>query len=311
MLSSLYELSVLKLAVTMSAPLIIAALGELLIERSGILNVGIEGMMIMGAAKGFLVSYFTGSNFLGMLAAMTATALFGLILAYFSVNLRANQLIVGLGLFVLGLGLPSLMYRLFIGVRLLAPQIPLLPAIRLPLLGSIPFLGEIFFNQPILVYVAFLMIPSMWFLLFKTPLGLRIRASGENPRAVDTLGINVFRIRFICVVVGCAIIGLGGAYLPMVLTGTFTEGMVGGRGWLSLMLVIFGRWMPQTVLLGALFFAYIEALQFRLAMTARAIPSQFFLMLPYIAAILVLVQIYRRAEAPEGLLKPYDREARS
>ncbi|HEX2978773.1 MAG TPA: ABC transporter permease [Anaerolineaceae bacterium] len=303
--------NVLSLAVTMLAPLLVAALGELIIEQSGISNMSIEGMMVMGGACGFLASYFSGSQVVGMVAAMISTALMGLLLAVFAIKLRGSQLIVGLGLYVLGMGLPSLLYRLFIGIRLIAPQIPILPKLPIPLLSDIPYIGPIFFKQPVLVYVAYLLVPVIWFFLYKTRIGIRVRATGENPRAVDTLGINVFSIRYACTILGSALIGLGGAYLPMVLTGTYSDGMVGGRGWIALMLVIFGRWKPLGIVGGAFLFAYVEALQFRLSMLTSAVPSQFFLMLPYIVAILVLIRIYRNAEAPMGLSKPYDRELRA
>lgn len=310
-LSTFFDSNVMSLAITMLAPLLIAALGELIMERSGISNMSIDGMMVMGAACGFMASYFSGSQIVGMLTAMAATALMGLLLAVFSIKLRASQLIVGLGLYVLGMGLPSLLYRLFIGVRMLAPQIPTLQKIAIPGLSKIPYFGTILFNQPILVYVAYLLVPIISFILFKTKIGLRVRASGENPRAVDTLGINVFSIRYACVIIGSGLIGLAGSYLPMVLTGTYSDGMVGGRGWIALMLVIFGRWKPSGIVAGALLFAYVEALQFRLQMLSTTIPSQFFLMLPYVVAILVLVRIYKHAEAPSALMKPYDRELRA
>lgn len=309
-ISTFLDSSVLQLAITFSAPLLTAALGELILERSGILNVAIEGMMALAASVGFLVSYFSGSLFFGALAGIAASGVLGLIFAYFAVNLRANQIIVGLALLILGEGLSSLLYRLFVGVQLTSPQIPTLSRIAIPVLSEIPYIGPILFNQQILVYLAYLLVPVVAFVLYKTPLGLRLRACGENPRAVDTLGINVFRTRFLSTVVGSAIIGLGGVFLPMILTGSFTNGMVGGRGWLSLQLVIFGRWSPLYILFGSIFFAYIESMQFRMAMLTRAIPSQFFLMLPYVLAILVLVQAYRQAEAPESLLKPYHREQR-
>lgn len=309
--STFFDSNVMSLTITMLAPLLIAALGELIMEHSGISNMSIDGMMFMGAACGFLASYFSGSVIIGMITAMISTALMGWLLAFFSIRLRASQLIVGLGLYVLGTGLPSLLYRLFIGVRLVSPQIPTLAKVEIPVLSKIPYVGTILFDQPYLVYIAYLLVPIVSFILYKTKIGLRIRATGENPRAVDTLGINVFSIRYICTIIGSALIGLAGAYLPMILTGTFSDGMVGGRGWIALMLVIFGRWKPSGIVGGALLFAYVEALQFRLQMLASNVPSQFFLMMPYIVAILVLVQIYRHAEAPMALMKPYDRELRA
>jgi len=304
------DASVLRLAVTFSAPLLLAAIGELIIERGGILNVAIEGMMLVGASTGFIVALFSESLLLGAVAAMLAAALLGAVHGYFSVYRKANQIIVGLGLLILGTGLSSLLYRIFIGVRTLAPQITILGSTRMPVLSDIPLLGEVLFRQPVPVYLTCVLVPFVAYILYRTPLGLRLRACGENPRAIDSLGISVTRIRFFATVAGSAVIGLGGFFLPAVLTGSFADGMVGGRGWLALMLVIFGRWMPGLILTGSLFFAYIESVQFRMAMSSRLIPSQFLLMLPYVAAIIVIVWAYRRAEAPQSLLKPYDREQR-
>ena len=302
--------SVLQLAVTFSAPLLLAAIGELIIERSGILNVSIEGMMLVSASAGFISAHYTNSIFIGMIVGMLSSALFGLVLGYFSVYLKANQIIIGLGLLILGMGLSSLMYRLIIGVRTLAPKISVLRRLEIPVLVDIPYLGEILFDQPILVYISYLIVPIVAFILYKTPLGLHIRACGENPRAVDTVGISVTKIRFFSTIAGSAIIGLAGFFIPAVLTGSFSDNMIGGRGWLSLQLVIFGRWMPYLILSGSLFFAYIESLQFRMAMVSKLIPSQFFLMLPYISAIIVIIWVSQRAESPENLLQPYDRESR-
>lgn len=306
----LIDSGLLHLAVLMSAPLLLAALGELIIERSGILNVAIEGMMSVGAGVGFLVAYFTNNLLLGALIAMASTALMGLLLGYFGITLKANQLIIGLGLYILGLGLPSLLYRMTVGVRLVAPRINVMPSLAIPVLSEIPYLGTIFFNHPILVYLTYLLVPIIGFFLFRTPFGLHLRSVGENPRAADTLGINVFRTRYACAIVGSAIIGLAGFFLPAVLTATYTEGIIGGRGWIALQLVIFGRWLPGATISGALLFAYIEALQYRLALLTKSIPPQLFQSLPYIVAILVMIQVYRRAEKPAALMKTYDREAR-
>jgi len=304
------DANLLRFAIMMSAPLLLAALGELIIERSGILNVSIEGMMTVGAGIGFLVTYFSGSLELGALAAMLSTAIMGLLLAYFAVTLKASQLIIGLGLYIFGLGLPSLLYRIIIGVRVVAPRIDIMPSISIPLFSQIPVIGEIFFNQPLLVYISYLSVPLISFFLFRTPYGLRLRATGENPRSADTLGINVYSTRYACCIIGGAIIGLAGFFIPAIITATFTEGIIGGRGWIALQLVIFGRWMPWSVISGALLFAYIEALQYRLALLVKTIPHQMFQALPYIIAILVMVQVYKRAEKPAALVKPYDRESR-
>ncbi|OLC38926.1 MAG: hypothetical protein AUH81_03125 [Candidatus Rokubacteria bacterium 13_1_40CM_4_69_5] len=293
-----------------AAPLIIAAMGELLIERSGILNVAIEGMMLVAAVVCFVAAFQTESPLLGMAAAMAAAGLMALVLAYYGITLRGSQITVGLGLYVLGIGLSSLIYRVVFGVRLTPPRVPTLGPLPVPGLADIPVLGPIVFQQNVLVYVALLLVPAVHLFLYATPLGLRIRATGENPRAVDALGIDVAALRYGATVVGGLLIGLGGAYLPLTLTGTFSDNMTAGRGWLSLMLVIFGRWQPGLALLGAFLFAYVESFQFKVAMATKLVPPQFLLMLPYVFAVVVLIRIYSGARAPRALALPYDREVR-
>lgn len=293
-----------------AAPLILAAMGELLIERSGILNVAIEGMMLVAAVTCFVVTFETASALIGIVAAMGAAGLMALVLGYYGITLRGSQITVGLGLYVLGIGLSSLLYRVAFGVRLTPPRVATLGPWPIPGLADIPVLGPIVFQQNILVYVALLLVPLVHLVLYATPLGLRIRAAGENPRAVDVLGIDVAGLRYGATVAGGLLIGLGGAYLPLTLTGTFSDNMTAGRGWLALMLVIFGRWQPGLALLGALLFAYVESFQFKLAMGTKLVPPQFLLMLPYLFAIAVLIRVYSGARAPRALAVPYDREAR-
>jgi simple sugar transport system permease protein len=293
-----------------AAPLVIAAMGELLIERSGILNVGIEGMMLVAAVVCFVVAWRTESALAGIVAAMLASGAMALVLAYYAITLRGSQVTVGLGLYVLGSGLSSLVYRVVFGVRMSPPRVATLAPIAPAWLAELPGLGPILFQQNALVYAALALVPAVHLFLFHTPLGLRLRAAGENPRAVDALGIDVFGLRYGATVVGGCLIGLGGAYLPLALTGTFSDNMTAGRGWLALMLVIFGRWRPGLALLGGFLFAYVESLQFKVAMGTKLVPPQFLLMLPYVFAMVVLVRIYSGARAPRALAVPYDREAR-
>jgi len=293
-----------------AAPLVMAAMGELLIERSGVLNVAIEGMMLVAAVVCFVVAFHTGRAVAGIAAAMAAAGVMALVLAYYGVTLRGSQITVGLGLYVLGIGLSSLIYRVVFGVRLTPPRVATLGALPIPGAADIPVLGPIVFQQNVLVYVALLLVPAVHVFLFATPLGLRIRATGENPRAVDALGIDVTTLRYGATVAGGLLIGLGGAYLPLTLTGTFSDNMTAGRGWLALMLVIFGRWQPGWALVGALLFASVESLQFKVAMATKLIPPQFLLMLPYVFAIVVLIWVYSGARAPRALAVPYDREVR-
>ena len=307
------DVALLHLTMLMATPLIIACLGETLIERSGILNIGIEGMVTLGAVVGFLGAFQTGSLLVGCLLGMVAGSLLALLLGVFAIDFRTDQIVVGLGIFVLGFRISPLMYRLVFGVVQSPPQITTLQSLPVPLLGRIPIVGEIFFQQNALVYTAYILVLLVWFFLFKTPWELRLRACGENPRATDTLGIDVRRIRYGACAVGGLFLGLAGAYLPLVITGTFTDNIVNGKGWLALMLVIFGRWHPFWGFLGAVLFAYVDALQFRVSVLpslAKLIPPQFLQMLPYVFAIIVLVQVTRGAEAPRALARPYEREAR-
>ena len=194
----------------MMAPLIIACLGETIIERSGILNVGIEGIVTLGSVTGFLLTYYSGSAIIGCIVAALSGSVLTLLLAYFSITLRANQIVIGLGIFVLGLGISPTIYRLAVGVVQSIPQVPTLKEIHIPLLGSIPFIGEIFFAQNGLVYMSYFLVAAVSFFLFKTPLGLRLRACGENPRAADTVGIDVARMRYGACAVGGLFPGRGG-----------------------------------------------------------------------------------------------------
>lgn len=300
-----------RLVVTLAMPFVLAALGELLLERSGLLNVGIEGMMAVGAAVGFLGAWASGGSYAaGVAAAMLSGSALTLVLAGYAVGLRGQQISVGLGLLVLGLGLASLLYRAVLGVQFASPRIAVLPPVPIPGLGQLPVLGEVLFSHDLLTYAAFLLVPLLHWLLSSTPFGLRLRACGENPRAADSLGVNVAAYRYAAAAIGGMLIGLAGAYLPLVLTGGYSDGMTGGRGWIALMLVILGKWIPWRIAAGALLFAYVEALQFRLALTAEWIPSQLLLAMPYVLAILVLVRVYRGAAAPAALALPYHREAR-
>jgi ABC-type uncharacterized transport system permease subunit len=300
-----------RLVIIMATPLVLAAIGELVMERSGVLNVSIEGMMTLGAVLAFVVTFQTRSALAGIGVAMLGAGAMALVLAYFAITRRVSQITAGLALFVMGLGVSALVYRISIGVRLTPPRVPPLPQVPLPWLSDLPLLGEMLFQHNALVYLAAALVPITSVMLFGTPLGLRLRATGESPRAVDVLGLPVFGLRYGAAVVGGILIGLAGAYFPLAITGSFSDGIVGGRGWIALMLVIFGRWLPGRVLGGALLFAYVEALGFKLGMVTRTIPPQFLLMLPYLFAVVVLVRVYRGAEAPRALGVPYHRESRT
>lgn len=300
-----------KLMLLSMVPFVLAGQGTMLGGRTGVFNVAQEGMMLVGASIGFLVSYFSGSIFIGMVAAMLTGGLFGLALAYFTTHLKMDQFVIGLSLFFIGLGLSTLLPKLIIGVTTSPPMVPTLQDVPIPLLSQIPIIGDIIFKQNVLVYFSILISIFFWYLLYKTNFGLKLRAVGENSMAADSLGINVTRNRYMAAIIGGMLIGLAGAYLPMVYTGTFTEGMVKGRGWLAIALTFFGGWRPQMIFLGSLFFSGIEVLSYRVQVGGSVIPYQFLLMLPYIATILVMVFSFSKVRVPAFLGQNYDRERRS
>ena len=290
-----------------AAPLIIAAMGELLIERSGILNVAIEGMMLVAAVVCFVAAFQTESPLLGMAAAMAATGLMALVLAYYGITLRGSQITVGLGLYVLGIGLSSLIYRVVFGVRLTPPRVATLGPLPVPGLADIPVLGPIVFQQNVLVYVALLLVPAVHLFLYATPLGLRIRATGENPRAVDALGLDVAALRYGATVVGGLLIGLGGAYLPLTLTGTFSDNMTAGRGFIALAAMIFGNWRPFGAFYAALLFGFSTALAFRLPVYSST-AATLFQTLPYVLTLIAVAGVIGRTVPPAADGRPYKKQ---
>lgn len=266
--------------------------------------------MLVGASVGFLGAYLYGQLVFGILLAALAGGLFGLALAYFTTTLKMNQFVIGLALFFFGIGLSTLLYKFVVGVTLQPPLIPTLKRVPVPLLSHIPIVGDIFFNQNLFVYFTILLSLLLYYLMYHTSVGLELRAVGENPKAADSLGVNVSLMRYSTAIVGSMLMGLAGAYLPMVYTGTFTEGMVQGRGWIAIALTFFGGWSPHLILLGALFFAGVEVLALRAQIGGAGIPYQFLLTLPYIATIVVMIFAFRWVRVPAFLGQNYDRERR-
>jgi len=292
-------------------PYVLAAQGTMLGGRTGVFNVAQEGMMLVGASVGFLGSYLSGSVAVGILLAIISGGLFGLALAYFTTSLKMNQFVVGLAIFFFCIGLASLLYKVVIGVTLAPPLVPTLKAVPIPGLSRIPIVGQILFNQNWLVYFSVLLSAALYYFLYRTRAGLELRAVGEQPKAADSLGVSVSRMRYVTTIVGGMLIGLAGAYLPLIYTGTFTDGMVKGRGWLAIALTFFGGWSPHLIFFGALFFAGVEVLAFGMQVGGGGIPYQFLLMLPYLATILVMMFAFRRVRAPAALGQNYDREKRT
>ena len=291
-----------------ATPLLLAAIGETSTERAGVLNLGIEGIMFFGAFTGFFVADVTGSLWTGLLAAILSGILAGLLMAFLSVTLGVNQHVSGLGITLLLSGLSLFAFRLKYGGRSTPPSIE--PFGQLSPFAGVPILGPIF-KQYLLTYVTFLVIvPLAWWLLYRTSFGLKVRAVGENPEAADAAGVNVFRVRYITLALGGGLMAMGGAFLSIAQLGAFTHGIISGRGWVALALVIFGNWDPLRVMAGALIFGGTFALQLRLqAMGLQLpIPYETFLALPYIVTIVALVIAGRNASYPAALLKPYRRE---
>ena len=294
----------------MATPIIFATLGEILSERAGVLNLGIEGIMLMGAMTGFLVTFTSGSIWLGVLAGAGVGMLLGLLMAFLAVYLGLSQHVSGLGITLFATGLAMFIYRLHFGSPTVPPIIQPFKQITIPLLSKIPVIGPGLFTQYSLTYIAWLLIPALSILLYKTKIGLKIRTVGENPVVADTVGVNVLLTRTLCLVAGGALMGIGGAFLTLAHQNMFLIDVIGGRGWVAIAMVIFGNWDPGKCIAGTLIFGLLDALQLRLQGMGLEISHDIFLMLPYVLTIIVLIVASRKASIPAGLLKPYRRESK-
>ena len=296
-------------AIRLSVPIVLAAIGETFSERAGVLNIGIEGMMVTGAFVGFVGAEKSGENLLlGMIAAALAGGLMGLIMAIFSVTFRANQTVTGISLLVLSNGIAIFFFRVFYGLTLRVPTIEPLKPIEIPLLAKIPFLGPVLFSQNAIVYAMLIVVGLSSVVLFRLPFGKWIEATGENPHAADSVGINVVRVRYISVIVGGMLAAMGGAYLSIGELGLWTDLIIGGRGFIALALVNFGGWNPVGALAGGFLFGLIESTQTRLQGMGAPVPAQLMIAMPYIMTIVVLVLASRRgSQAPAALTVPFVR----
>lgn len=292
----------------MATPIIFATLGEILAERSGVLNLGIEGIMLMGAMTGFLVSISTGSLWFGVLMAAVVGMALGLLMAFLSVHLGLSQHVSGLGITLFSAGLAMFIYRLHFGSPTVPPTVEPFHQVAIPLLSEIPIIGSGLFKQYTLTYIAWLLVPAISILLYKTKVGLKIRTVGENPIVADTVGVNVTLTRTLCLVAGGALMGIGGAFLTLAHQNMFLIDVIGGRGWVAIAMVIFGNWDPVKGMLGALIFGCLDGLQLRLQGLGIKLSFHVFLMIPYLLTIVALVSVSRKASVPAGLLKPYRRE---
>lgn len=298
-------------AIRIASPLIFATMGELICERAGVLNLGIEGIMVAGAFAGWVTVYAGGDLWTGVAVAALVGAAFGLVHATLTVPFGLSQHVVGIGITLLATSLTYFTYRVVL------PQVPSPPRIEpfrnwaVPYLSDLPVVGPALFNQTPLTYLAFITVAVVAWVLYRTPLGLAVRAAGENPSAVESQGLSVTGIRMGAVMVGSALMAVGGAFLTMSAFNSFFFEMVNGRGWICIALVVFGSWRPGKALIGALLFAAFDAYQIRLQQVAGGIvPYQVFLMMPYLLSIAALVLVARRASYPKALMIPYQKGER-
>lgn len=300
-------------AITAGTPLLFATLGEIITEKVGQLNLGVEGMMLMGAVIGFSTALSSGSPVLGILAGLIAGACGALIFAFLTITLRANQIVSGLSLTIFGTGFSSFVGQKMVGQALSESIRNSFRTLKIPLLGDIPVLGDALFNQNILVYLGYVIAVVLAIYLYRTRIGLNLRTIGENPGAADTAGINVSLYKYIHILVGGALAGLGGAYMSLVTVPSWQDAVTGGRGWIAVALVIFVTWNPYKAMIGAYFFGGLSILGLYLQ-SYVPIPQSIFDMLPYLATIIVLIIISLKKSkencAPKALGEPYFREER-
>ena len=298
-------IGILASGIRLATPYLYAAIGETFGQRSGVLNLGVEGQMLLGAFFAFYVASTTGNLWLGLLAAAGVGAVLGLAMAFVTINLQAQQGISGIGFYLFGLGMSTLLFQMLLGT---VETVSGFPPIYIPGLSDIPVLGEILFQQNIMVYGAYLLVPLAWFILNKTTLGLKIRAVGESPEAADSLGVSVAAVRYITVTLGGTLSGIAGASLSIALLNVFQQNMTSGLGFIAVALVYFGGWRPLGVLLGALLFSMVNSLQLWLQVLGIPIPSDIAVMMPYVLTIVALVLTVQRVRAPSALTRPFERE---
>ena len=310
-LSQIFHIGFFAALIRIATPFILATIGELFAERSGVLNLGIEGIMLFGAMSGFTMAYFSNSLWLGVLAAMLTGMLMAILMGFLTVSLGLSQHVSGIGVTLLSTGFAFFFYRLIFGQPSTPPNIKAFTPVGIPVLMDIPWVGPVLFQQAALTYLALLLVPLSAFLLFQTPWGLNLRTVGENPHAADSAGVNVSAMRYQGLMISGALMGAAGAFLVMVQFNAFTFGVISGRGWVCIALVVFGQWGPWKSAAGALLFALIDALQLRLqASSAINLPYQVFLMMPFVLTIVTMTLVSRNARAPSALLKPFRKEER-
>ena len=302
--------SYLSAALRMATPLTLAGLGETICEKSGITNIGVEAIMLFGAFFSFIVAFFTKNLALGMLSGILGGIIISMIHAFLSIKAKANQTISGLALNFTALGLTSFLFLKFFGQSTVLPDIKTVSNIKIPLLSKIPILGEAIFNQNIFVYIMLAAVLIVWIYFYKTQWGVNLFAVGEHPRAADSAGLNVGKIRYFACLLNGLLGGLAGANITLAQLGFFQENITAGKGYIALVTVILGRRNPVGVLISSLILGFAEALQFNLQTKGFPIPSQVFSMLPYIVTVVVLLFSIGKSSDPAALGEPYERNAR-
>ena len=305
--SQILSLTLFAAAIRSATPILYPALGGIFSERSGVLNIALEGMMLLSAFAAVVGSYYTGNAWFGVLCAMVVGVLTAFIHAFMCINMRADQAIVGTGINILGAGLPSFLLLKLFGSQGISPIVPRIPDWRLPIIADLPIIGPILGQQNPLVYLSLILVPVSWFLIFKTPFGLRLRSVGEQPRAAETVGVSVYKMRYAGVLISGLLAGLGGAFLSVAYLAQFVKLMTAGRGFIGLAAMIFGRWNPWGALFACLLFGFADALQAAAQAANVPIAPQFLRTLPYVLTIIALIGAMGRAEPPAYVAKPYEK----
>ena len=299
---------IISTAIPLSVSFILAGLGEMFNQRAGTFNLGVEGIMLLGAFTGFYTVHHLHSNALGLLAAMTVGAVMGLLMAVSVITFKATQGIAGIGLYMVGWGISGTLFRIYVGG---ITSIEGITALHIPVLSQLPVVGPMFFQHDIVVYLTFLLIPLAWYVLFKTAWGLKVRAIGTTPRAADTLGVSVEKIRYQCLILGGIMAGLSGAYLSICQAHMFADNITAGRGFIAVALVYFGKWHPVGVMGGALLFSLAHSLQRFIQVYGINFPYEFAVVFPYVLVIIVLALSHKSKDSgPTALGIPYEREFR-
>lgn len=308
--SATFIVSLLTAGVRMAIPILLPATGEIFAERSGILNINLEGQMLVGAFVSFIVGFYSHNLPLALLAGAFAGVLMALLMAVCCIRWQCNHVVIGITLNMFALGCTSFWYRVVFGVTTAPPKADVVSgSLAIPVLSKIPYIGEVFFNQNLLFYISVLIVCVAFFVLKKTQFGLQIRASGEYPRAAETMGVNVSRMRYISMAICGATAGLGGSFLSLISLNRFVDNITASRGFIALAIVIFGKWDPWRVLLASLLFGTTDALQLRLQAVGVAVPYQLLMMLPYVLTILVMIVTAKRSHSPAALGTNYERES--